>query len=122
MSFRLVLELSRDGIPVAVTCRKLKVSRAGYYEWLERAPSPREIEDRALTDLICRVHRDSRGNYGAKRIHDELSIEHGVLCGRKRVARLLRQAGPRGVAHVRKNRVEASASTPQGPRETPVPG
>lgn len=102
--FRFVHELSRDGIDVAVACRKLGVSRSGYYEWLGRRPSARDRADAALSEVICRIHRDSRGNYGAKRIHDELSIEQGVRCGRKRVARLLRQAGLQGVAHVRKNR------------------
>ncbi len=87
-----------------MACRKLEVSRAGYYEWLERGPSDREIVDRNLTELICRIHRDSRGTYGAKRIHDELSIEHGVHCGRKRVARLMRLAGLQGVSHARKGR------------------
>ena len=112
IGFRLVRELSRDGIPVAVACRKLKVSRAGYYEWWDQAPSARDIADAALTDMICRIHRDSRGNYGAKRVHDELSIEHGVRCGRKRVARLLAQAGLRGVSHVRKNRSWRPAPAP----------
>ncbi len=97
---------------MAVACRKLKVSRAGYYEWLDRAPSARDVTDAALTDMICRIHRDSRGNYGAKRVHDELSIEHAVRCGRKRVARLMRQAGIHGVSHVRKNRSWRPAPAP----------
>jgi len=95
-----------------VACRKLKVSRAGFYEWRERAPSARQVADQALTETICRIHRDSGGSYGAKRMHDELSIEHGVRCGRKRVARLLREAGLRGVSHVRKNRSWRPAPAP----------
>ena len=31
---RLVSELTADGIPVAVTCRVLKLSRQPYYRWL----------------------------------------------------------------------------------------
>lgn len=95
-----------------MACRKLKVSRAGYYEWRDRVPSAREHADRVLTETICRIHRDSDGTYGAKRMHDELSIEHGVRCGRKRVARLLREAGLRGVSHVRKNRSWKPAPAP----------
>ena len=93
-----------------MACRKLGVSRTGYYEWLGRAPSRRAVADRTLTEVICRIHRDSRGTYGAKRIHDELSIEHGVACSRKRVARLLREAGLRGVSHGRKRRGWAPAA------------
>lgn len=88
------------------------VSRVGYYEWLGRAPSSRDVADADLTDMICRIHRDSRGTYGAGRVHDELSIEHGVRCGRKRVARLMRQAGIHGVSHARKNRSWRPAPAP----------
>lgn len=89
---------------MAVACRKFQVSRAGYYERLDRAPSAPAARDRVLTEVICRILSDSQGTYRAGRIHDELSIEHGVDCGRKRVARLLREACLRGVSHVRKNR------------------
>ena len=37
------------------------------------------------------IHSRSRGTYGAPRIHAELAAE-GVCVGRKRVARLMRQA------------------------------
>ena len=40
------------------------------------------------------IHKKSRGIYGAPRIHRELS-KQGVRCGRKRVARLMREAGIR---------------------------
>jgi hypothetical protein len=53
----------------------------------------------------CRPHRHdsvyharSRGTYGAPRIHAEPDDEHGVRCGRMRVARLMRIAKPRGVS------------------------
>ena len=41
MRYRLVRELATDGVVVAVACRVLAVSTAGYYEWRERAPSAR---------------------------------------------------------------------------------
>ena len=41
--------------------------------------------------------RPVRGTYGAPRIHAELRAE-GVLVGRKRVARLMRRPGLRGVS------------------------
>ena len=43
MTFRLVQELAADGIPVAVACRELEVSRSGYYEWAGREPSKRSV-------------------------------------------------------------------------------
>src|SRR3954454_15134782 len=41
---------------------------------------------------IVRIHKDSRETYGAPRIHFELRML-GVRCARKRVARLMREAG-----------------------------
>jgi len=57
------------------------------------------------------VHEQSRGTYGAPRIWAELR-DCGVVCSRKRVARLLRLAGLQG-CHRRKG--------PAAPRRTPGP-
>ena len=77
---------------VSAMCRVLKVSKSGFYGWRDRAPSARARADAALSEKIVRIHRDSRETYGAPRVHFELRIL-GVRCGRKRVARLMRQAG-----------------------------
>lgn len=91
-------------MPVAVACRVLKVSTSGYYEWLVRPPSARQIQDQALTATIRQVHQDSRGTYGAPRVLAELRLGMGVHVGRKRVARLMRLDGLAGVSHRRKRR------------------
>lgn len=90
---RLVHELAAEGFPVAVTCRVLQVAPSTYYEAIKRQPSAREIEDQNLTGLIVEVHHDSRGTYGAPRVHAELRMGLGLRIGRKRVARLMRGAG-----------------------------
>lgn len=46
---------------MAVTCRVLKVSTSGYYEWRTRGPSSRDLEDAYLLDAIIAVHADARG-------------------------------------------------------------
>ncbi|SEQ42080.1 IS3 family transposase [Microlunatus flavus] len=86
-----------------MACRVLKVSRAGYYEWRGRPASSRQIADEQLVTTIRQVHRDSRGNYGSPRVHAELRLGLGLVCGRKRVTRLMRAAGLRGVCHQRKH-------------------
>ena len=101
---RLVRELAGDGIDVAVACRVLKVSRSGYYEWVNRLPSARTVEDARLTETIRRIHYDSRCTYRAPRVHAELRMGLGLAIGRKRVSRLMRQAGIRGICHRRKTR------------------
>jgi len=83
-------------------CRLLGVSRSGYYAWCRRKPSRRSRVDQALTAQIRTIHQQSRTTYGAPRIHAELRAQ-GVRCGRKRVARLMRQTGLVG-CHRRRRR------------------
>lgn len=84
-------------------CRLLGVSPSGYYAWRCRGPSVRAQRDVELTARIKQVHHASRGVYGAPRVHAELTLGQGMVCGRKRVARLMRVAGLTGV-HRRRNR------------------
>jgi putative transposase len=83
--------------PIATMCRALEVSASGYYAWLKRPPSARARADAELSKRIAEIHHHSRATYGAPRIHAELQ-EQGLRVGGKRVARLLRAAGLRGVS------------------------
>ena len=78
-------------------CRLLKVSKSGFYAWSGRPVSARARADIGLSARIHEIHRRSRGAYGAPNIHAELADEHGIRVGCKRVARLMRAAGLRGV-------------------------
>lgn len=86
------IEAQKANHRISRMCRALKVSKSGYYGWRDRAPSARARADALLSEKIARIHRDSRETYGAPRIHFELRTL-GVRCARKRVARLMRQAG-----------------------------
>jgi len=89
--------------PVATMCRVLGVSSRGYYSWLGREPSDRAEEDARLTQKIRKIHKESRGTYGAPRVHAEL-IEQGERVGVKRVARLMRLDGLQAVTRRKKVR------------------
>jgi putative transposase len=78
-------------------CRVLGVSASGYYAWRTRGTSQRATNDARLLEQIRAFHQASRGTYGAPRILRDLRAA-GVRVGRKRVARLLKQAGLRGVS------------------------
>jgi putative transposase len=80
-----------------VACRVLKVSRSGYYEWRDRPPSARDLEDAYLANTVVDIHVMSRRSYGAPRVHSELRLGMGMRLGRKRVARLLRLVGRAGI-------------------------
>lgn len=79
---------------VWLLCRVLGVSRSGYYAWRQRPESERSRANRLLELQIRVVHQRSRRSYGSPRITDELKAG-GTVCGRHRVARLMRAAGIR---------------------------
>jgi putative transposase len=93
---------------VKTMCRVLEVSRSGYHAWARRAPSPRQREDERLTERIREIHRLNRKVYGSPRIHAELALGDGVRVGRKRVERLMRQAGISGMVRRRRGRTTVS--------------
>jgi len=82
---------------VATMCRVLEVSRSGYYDWLNRAPSARAQANATLLARIQEIHRESDGTYGAPRMHVEL-CEGATPASLNRVARVMRQAGIQGVS------------------------
>src|SRR5205085_5342230 len=84
--------------PIAAMARVLGVSKAGYYAWLQRPPSARATADAALLKRIKTVHASSRQTYGAPRVHADLH-GHGERHSRKRIARLMREAGLVGASH-----------------------
>jgi putative transposase len=86
------IEAQKANHRISRMCRTLKVSKSGFYVWRDRLPSARARADALLSEEIVRIHRASRETYGAPRIHFELRAL-GVRCARKRVARLIREAG-----------------------------
>jgi len=103
-------ENAEHAVPVSLSCELLEVSRSGYYEWATRGPCERDLQDLLLIEKIREIHKANRGVYGAPRIHAELRMEHGIHVGRKRVERLMRQAGVCGL--VTRKRARTTVSVP----------
>lgn len=89
--------MAAEGCSVQLACRVLAVSESGFYAQHDRPPSARAIRHAALTDLIGRIHLDSRGIYGARRVHAELTLGHGLVVAHGTVALLMQRAGIAGV-------------------------
>ena len=83
------------GRSVKHCCDLFQVSRAAYYQRKKQIPSARAVADGELVEQIRQVHDDSDGTYGSPRVHREL-LDRGVVCGRRRVRRLMRLAGLEG--------------------------
>ena len=90
-------------LPVAACCRVMGVSTSGCYAWQANPVSNRDWDDAVLTNTVFDIHRMSRRSYGSPRVHAELVLGQGQRCSRKRVARLMAQAGIVGI-HRRKGR------------------
>ena len=82
------IERHVGAFPVALMCRVLAVSRAGYYAWHRRPASPRVQTDTRLRIAIRAIHAASHGRYGRPRIHRALQAEQW-RCSAKRVGRLM---------------------------------
>jgi putative transposase len=82
---------------IAIMCRVREVSRSGYHAWTRRPLAPRAVEDARLTERIRELHAKRRGVYSSPRIWSDLVLDDGERIGRKRVERLMRQAGLSGL-------------------------
>jgi transposase InsO family protein len=78
--------------PVKKMARVLKVTRSRYYAWLNSSPSEHDRRDAELTTLIKQSHQNSREAYGSPRVKKDL-VQMGIICSKKRVARIMRENG-----------------------------
>ena len=86
----------RGEFGVSAMCRVLDVTRQGYYQWLARPVSAHDLRDAELAAEVAEVYEEGRRIYGAPKVFMRLRAR-GVSTSRKRVARLMRENGMRGV-------------------------
>lgn len=91
------VETYRARFGVGPLCQVMGMAPSTYYYRRARLgrPAARREQDRALSERITTIWVDSRFTYGSPRVHAQLARE-GVRVGRKRVERLMRQAGLKG--------------------------
>ena len=85
--------------PIAVMARVLGVSKAGYYAWLRRPPSARAEADAVLLKPVRTIHAASRQTYGVPQDPCGAAGSHEERHSRKRIARLMHEAGLVGACH-----------------------
>ncbi len=81
MSYPLVRELAADGVPVAVTCRVLKLARQPYYRWLAAPVTARELGQAHLANALFDAHTDDP-EYGYRLLADEARDAGHQACDR----------------------------------------
>lgn len=103
-----MISAEKASTPVSVCCALLGVSRSGYYDWERRAPSDRALSDAWLIERIREIWTENRKVYGSPRIHADLRLKYGIRVGRKRVERLMREAGISGLQRRKRGRTTIS--------------
>ncbi|MFJ9777652.1 IS3 family transposase [Kitasatospora sp. NPDC101157] len=103
---------------VECVLRELGIASSTYYRWrrAEAQPCERHRQHIELTGRIREVHAESGGIYGSPRVHATLKRE-GVHVGRKRVERLMREAGLQGISP----RLAGKGFTLRDPGAEPAP-
>jgi putative transposase len=100
---------------VSGMCRLLAVSRSGYYAWLHRPPRAQAEAEQQLQQKVQHYFTQGRGTYGTRRIK-YLLAKDGLVVSRRRIGRVLTQAGLRC-----KTRRKFKAPTAAGQAQTVAP-
>lgn len=103
--------MAGEGHPVQVATRVLRVAESGYYHWRSRPTSARAVRHAWLTEVIAVVHSASRGVYGARRVHAELTLGHGITVSHGAVELLMHRAGLKGLPGNRRRRPKPEMPT-----------
>jgi putative transposase len=93
---------------MSTMCRGLEVSESGFYAWLRCAPSRRSQANTVLGERIVRIYQENRGCLWQSAHSCSRCRAEGRRCGRKRVARLMREHGLSAKARLHRTRTTAS--------------
>lgn len=85
----LVRELAVDVIPVAVTCRVLKIARQPYYHWLASPVMPAELDEAYRANALFDADKDDP-EFGYRFLADEAREAGESMAERTALANLLR--------------------------------
>ena len=98
---------------IALMCELLEVSRAGYYDWIDRPASAASVRSEKIVQAIRQSHVESHCRYGSPNIHKDL-LETGIKCCVNTVAKWMKKAGINSCVH-KKFRVLTTDSNHQHP-------
>jgi putative transposase len=90
--YQIILESSTK-YPVILLCELAKVSRSGYYKWLNRKDTitPKHQENEVIKNFIIEVYEESNGTYGYPRITAAIRKDYEITVNHKRIYRLMKE-------------------------------
>ena len=78
--------------PTAMLCELFEVSQSGYFASLDRAPSPRGIRRKQLSEKVMAVFNPHRSRYGRPRIYREFKAR-GEQVSEKLIGSIITREG-----------------------------
>ena len=93
------IDVEKTNFPITVLCDVMGVSRSGFYAFKQRVPK----NDALMKVTIKSIHSESKGTYGALRIHRALRNQ-GFVIGHNRVSQVMRDLNISGIPKPRRNR------------------
>ncbi len=82
--------------PVSVLCRCMEVSTSAFYDWLKEEQSIRDKDNALLRSKIAKIHDDSKGLYGRRRITAAINKTEKKTVSIGRVCRRMKELGIAG--------------------------
>jgi transposase InsO family protein len=96
-------------------CKKLNVSRSGYYKWLNRKESTIEIENKQLAAWITEYDTKYKHILGYRRMRNWINRDKGTSFSKRRVQRIMNLLGIK--SSIRKKRKPYRRSTQRATAE-----
>lgn len=91
------IKAHRDEFSLQMMCDVFKVSRSGYYDWLNHKPSKRALANKQLDEKIVMLFNEHKHRYGSPRITKALRAQN-ESASHTRVARRMKQMGLKAIA------------------------
>jgi len=101
--YRFLSEHAGEYRPIKKACEILRISKSGYYEFLGRRKSNRQIEREALEGFVKDIFEEHKGRYGSRRISRQLA-SMGIRASDKRVLKVLNELGLKAKGTTRRYR------------------
>jgi putative transposase len=98
-------------LAISLLCEIASITRSAYYKWLNRKPSVRELQNKAIIQEMLALHKKVEGIYGYRRMVLNLNRKFNQNFNHKRIYRLMTISGIQSVIRRKKKRYKHS--TPQ---------
>jgi len=84
----------RDDYSVVQLCRAMRVSKSGFYRWLDSEPSQRSKRTASIRASVLEIHQQSHGIYGSRKIAEKLKADSELETAcRNTVAKAMQDLG-----------------------------